>query len=984
MVSTDRRICSISTIWLFCMASSSALAQSFQMDMLETDDLRLLYLDPIQTHMVPHVVRSFHNSLNFQRDVFGWQPYDKTTVLLKDFRDYGNAAARGTPNNAVLIDIAPLSRTFETNTANERITLYMDHELVHVVTMDMWNSQDAYWRRLLRGKPMPRSKHPESILYFYLATPRVVAPGWYFEGSAVFFETWLAGGIGRAQGAYDEMVFRAMVRDDAHFYSPLGLVSEGVTVDFQIGANTYLYGTRFMSYLGLTYSPQKVLEWVQRTEGSKRYYVTQFEHVFGKPLNTVWREWVEWEHEFQRQNLAAVREFPITLSRNITQHSLGSVSRSFVDTKNGRLIGAFRYPGVVAHVGAVSLTDGSLERFADVKGPMLYRVTSVAYDPDSETVFYAEDNNAFRDLMSVDLNTGKKRKLLKDARIGDLVFSPVDRAIWGLRHLNGYVSLVRIPYPYDSWNMIHTWSYGEVPYDIDVSPDGTLLSASVGQINGDQSLQIFKLEDLQTDKAEPISQFDFGTAVPEGFVFSPDGKYLFGSSYYTGISNIFRYELATGDIEAVTNTETGFFRPIPMEDGSLIVFDYTGQGFVPTVIDPVPLEDVSAIHFLGTEVVKKHPVVKEWQLGSATDISLESITRSTGKYKPLSEMGPQSAYPILEGYKDSTALGYNFRVADPLEFSTLDISTSYSPDNDLPSKERTHLSLDYKALNWYATYRHNGADFYDLAGPTKRSRKGDAYIIGYERALIYDPPRQLDFSAQAAYYTGIDTLPGNQNVPSSIIDEIFSADIGLHYTNTRESIGAVDHEKGYRWDINLTVDDSDFATVVKPHVGLDFGFALPWKHSSIWFYNAAGSSDGSVLDPLGSFYFGGFGNNYVDDREEKRYREYNSFPGFEIDEISGTDFVKSTFEWNLPPVRFRQVGTPSFFLKNIRPAMFFGGLRTDLGKTTERTVTTLGAQLDLEFTIVHRLPMTFSVGYAAGYEHGDRLSDEWMISLKIL
>ena len=36
----------------------------------------------------------------------------------------------------------------------------------------------------------------------------------------------MAGGYGRAQGAYDEMVFRAMVRDKARFYSPLGLESE--------------------------------------------------------------------------------------------------------------------------------------------------------------------------------------------------------------------------------------------------------------------------------------------------------------------------------------------------------------------------------------------------------------------------------------------------------------------------------------------------------------------------------------------------------------------------------------------------------------------------------------------------------------------------------------------------------------------------------------------------------------------------------------
>ena len=56
----------------------------------------------------------------------------------------------------------------------------------------------------------------------------------------------------------------------------------------------------------------------------------------------------------------------------------------------------------------------------------------------------------------------------------------------------------------------------------------------------------------------PLSEFAFGQAVPEGFVFSPDGRYLYGSSYYTGVSNIYRYEVATGKVEAVSNAETGF------------------------------------------------------------------------------------------------------------------------------------------------------------------------------------------------------------------------------------------------------------------------------------------------------------------------------------------------------------------------------------------------------------------------------------------
>ena len=145
-----------------------------------------------------------------------------------------------------------------------------------------------------------------------------------------------------------------------------------------------------------------------------------------------------------------------------------------------------------------------------------------------------------------------------------------------------------------------------------------------------------------------------------------------------------------------------------------------------------------------------------------------------------------------------------------------------------------------------------------------------------------------------------------------------------------------------------------------------------------------GWADGARLDPLTNYYFGGFGNNYVDDRKIKRYREYYSLPGFEIGEIGGREFGKITAEWNLPPVRFREVGTPSFFLSHVRPAVFAAHLIADPGEAFEREVTSVGAQLDLSFTIVHRLPMTLSLGYAMGRENGQKLDDEWMVSLKIL
>lgn len=979
-----RYLVNLTVLIVAAFVTTVSRAEPFEMDVLETEDVRMLYFDPVQTYLVPHMSRSFHNSLEFQKSTFDWQPWEKSTVVLTDLSDYGNAGAGVSPGNGVTVYIAPTSRTFETSPGAERTFMLMNHELVHLATMDGWNKQDARWRRFFAGKPRHTDTHPESILYNYLAVPRMSTPRWYLEGTAVFLETWMSGGVGRAQGAYDEMVFRSMVRDDAHFYSNLGIVSEGVAIDFQVGVNAYLYGTRFISYLSYVYSPDQLIEWMKRDEESERYYAKQFEKVFGLPLEQAWSDWIDWEKDFQRKNLAKVQEKALTKGKRLTAEALGSTSRAYLTEDEKTLIGAFRYPGVVAHIGTMDVESGELNRVTDIKGPRSFTVTSPAYDLANNKLFYTADNKAYRDLMSVDLTSGEEQLLIEDARIGDIAFNQQDRSIWGLRHLNGYVSLVRVPFPYDDWNELYTWNYGEVPYEMDLSPDGSLLSTSKAEIDGTQYLQVYKTELLLKGEVHPETQFDFGPTVPEGFVFSQDGKYLFGSSFYTGVSNIFRYEWATGELEAVSNAETGYFKPIPRSDGSLIVFEYTGQGFVPTEIDAEPLEDLSAITFLGNEIVKKHPVVKGWSVIDSFRATPQTSLSGVAKYRPARELSLQSAYPVLEGYRDDVAFGWHAKFADPAQFHKLEVTGSYTVDGDAERDERLHFNAEYSSLNWKFGYRHNDADFYDLFGPTEYSRKGDAVMVGYERSLIYDAPRELQFSADLKYFTGLDTLPGNQNVSGFSFEDILSGELALEYKHTRKSLGSVDHEKGFRWDLVLEADHAEGETVPKLRAGFDAGLTLPWKHSSLWLYSAIGATDGNRNNPLSNYYFGGFGNNYVDNSEIKRYREHYSMPGFEIDQISAKSFAKTVLELNLPPMRFREVGSPGLFLSWLRPAVFVGALWADPDKSWERTVKTAGAQLDLHFTLAHRLPMTLSFGYALGFESGESREREWMVSLKVL
>ena len=431
------------TMALAVLVGANAFGQ--QLSSVETDKLRLLYFDPTETYLVPRVIQTFHNSMDRQESILGYTPDEKITILLTDFADYGNAGATSVPASSVVVDIAPIPLTFETSAVTERMYTIMNHELVHISNTDQAAPADLKARRFFRGKVLAVPEHPETILYQYLTAPRKTSPRWFLEGMAVFLETWMAGGHGRAQGAYDEMVFRAMVRDDAHFYDPLGLVAEGVKVDFQVGANAYLYGARFITWLAYEHSPEKVVEWAQRTEGSRRSYEEEFNRVFGKRLNDAWQNWITFERKYQEDNLARIREYATTPYETLTREAVGSISRAFYDASTDSLIAGFREPGVTANIGELSLANGDLRRLEDVKGPMVYRVASVAFDEGSDTIFYTTDNYAYRDLMQLDRKTGKASMLQRDARIGEIVFNQQDRSLWGVRHLNGYASIVRIP-----------------------------------------------------------------------------------------------------------------------------------------------------------------------------------------------------------------------------------------------------------------------------------------------------------------------------------------------------------------------------------------------------------------------------------------------------------------------------------------------------------------------------------------------------------
>jgi len=974
------------TIMVFLvLVTASCTSTLAQFRTLETPNLRLVYYDPEHSYLLPHIARCFESSLRFHRALFQYTPSEPVTVFLHDINDYGSGGTNSVPWNYISIGIEPFDYVYETVPTNERMNWMMNHELAHVVDLDKPAASDRFFRSLFLGKVPPSSDDPLSMGYSYLANPRYYSPRWYHEGIAVFLETWMAGGIGRSLGGYDEMVFRSMVRDSAYFYDFVGLESEGKTIDFQIGETSYLYGTRFMSYLATLYGPEKLLAWVNRSDSSDAYFGSEFQKLYGIPLDESWTSWIEFEHQWQKANLDSIRKYPVTPERRLTSRGLGSVSRAFYDSARGKLYFAVNYPGRLAHTVAVDRGTGQMTDLCDIPTPALYYVASLAYDDSARQLYYSTHNGyGWRDLNVVDVVSGKSSLLISNGRTGDLAFNRADKSLWGVRHSNGKSSLVRIPPPYQSVYEIQTLEYGKDIFDLDISPDGLWLVASSIDVSGRQRLVRLSIPKLMAGSQEAEMLYEFENNAPENFVYSPDGRYLYGTSYYTGVSNVFRFDFQTRKMEALSNGETGYFRPLQISSDSLLVFTYTGNGFQPVIIPIQVREDLSAVNYLGQEIVDKYPIVKTWKVGSPLAVNLDSITTYNGSYNGLSRLQISSLYPVVQGYKSVVAYGLRLNLADPAGLHALDLTSTYTPQHTVDPDERFHAGLNYHYWQWKVNATYNNSNFYDLFGPTKVSRKGSSLAISYSDFLQYDRPKTFEYMLSASGYTGLERLPDFQNVVTNI-DRFVIVRGQLEYKYLLRSIGSVEPEMGIDWTLNGMSTFVSSRAVTAAFGTMDLGFMLPVDHSSLWLRGSAGYSPGDRDDLFANFYFGGFGNNWVDYQSVKRYREYYSFPGVDLNSVGGTNFAKLLTELALPPLRFKRFGMPNFYCTWAHPTIFLSGIVTNMDDYPSRRILyDLGSQIDFQTVLFANLESTLSVGYAVAFERYERATTELMVSLKLL
>ena len=132
--------------------------------------------------------------------------------------------------------------------------------------------------------------------------------------------------------------------------------------------------------------------------------------------------------------------------------------------------------------------------------------------------------------------------------------------------------------------------------------------------------------------------------------------------------------------------------------------------------------------------------------------------------------------------------------------------------------------------------------------------------------MIWNPPITLFLDLGLSGFYGLEKSNDFQQLSYAGFDgnlyfDFYSA---LSYSFIKNSIGAVDDEKG----ITAVLEASTAYTAggIYPSLvgNLDFGIPLPIKHTSIWLRSAIGKNFSNELNPLTRYGFAAFGNNYID------------------------------------------------------------------------------------------------------------------------
>jgi hypothetical protein len=453
--------------------------------------------------------------------------------------------------------------------------------------------------------------------------------------------------------------------------------------------------------------------------------------------------------------------------------------------------------------------------------------------------------------------------------------------------------------------------------------------------------------------------------------FSADGRWLYFHSDRTGVTNIYAYEVATGQIRQVTNVINGAYQPEPSPDGKWLAYiGYTHAGYDLFVM---PIDESKWLDVQPFEDARGAPPAEP--------------------PPPRMSVMPYNPWPTLQprNYSIQSTPG-NFGQAYILRASGSDIAglhqfyASVTSEEEHPELEAT-LSYAYTRLPF-----DFGASVYRLIAPQSNYQLGSntlrwvEEIVGATTSLSYAIPRAFEGQAFNVGYSvarvagdlpqPVDRLNPYDTPHIPLRGTLGALHLGWSYSNAQSYLWSIGNERGFGVSAGVDLTDpvlgSDFSGYATT-LDLSTYFLMPWlRHHALALHAGTGTSGGDA-GGHGLFYVGGFIDLPLTNVVQNLLYQSGAIVlrGYPVFAEVGHSYGLLNAEYRFPIVNVdRGPSTLPFFLDRISGAAFvdYGSAFDD--PRTAKFKTGVGAELWFDLTLGYVLGFTFRSGFAKGLASG--------------
>lgn len=618
---------------------------------------------------------------------FGYQPKDKTEIVLVDEFDYSNGWATVIPYPQIRLYMSPPDEVNSLESNDEWLHLLIRHEYVHILHLEMGGGAPEFLRSVF-GRNL--------LLY-----PHTLTPSMMLEGLAVYLETNQELGYGRLQGSSYPMEMRMEVASGKlKDLNQVVVASKHFPLGYQ-----YLYGAYFVDYLVQRYGEEKVQNFL--TDYSRRllpFFLLNrtARNTFGESFEEIWPQFQDYlterftleieELEEQRVTGNALNQTVPFLQVTTTQAD----GRVLVNRRNGE------DRNEIVSMGS----DSKPENVAPSKGIVAMDANGVSGIIASRLVHYA-DGRGITDLFW--LNDGEWQRLTERERFRDVRWLPDGQKAIAGRKNDGFSELWLVSLSDEEPNQL-VWR-GEknvVLGGFDVSPDGTRLIASVKRARDGWNIERL---DLTTKEWQRITH----TRSVENSPAFIDSETILYSADYSGVFDIYRLDLKTNEVAQLTREVGGAFAPDWSRELGLVYQSYDSQGYtLRTITSPNELNRFELQELIGSYQYPD-PAPNPAQKSEVYD------------YSPWSSLRPRTWVPVYSLDENQSLAGLVTNGSDALGRHNYMVHLAWDTENDLG---QYHFGYLYDN-RWFASINrsHDFSTFKDGGIESKRIEQSDNALL---------------------------------------------------------------------------------------------------------------------------------------------------------------------------------------------------------------------------------------------------------------